>query len=593
MESFLKLMKTLGVVRLSIMAGVIVGVGMFLFYLTGRMTSPEMALLYGDLDVGDAGRIVAKLEDRGVDVQIGGGGTQVYVPIDMVARLRMDMAEAGLPNGGSSVGYEVFDKSESLGSTFFIQNINHIRALEGELSRTIRTISRVASARVHLVLPKREVFQRKAQEPSASIVIRMQGSARLDSSRVQAIQHLVASAVPALTPHQVSIVDDRGNLLSRKDHDSMTAHMREADEMQQNFQVRLVRSIESMVEQVVGPGKVRAEVSVDLDFDRLSESREIFDPNGQVARSSQTITEKSTSQEGSSSGGAATVANEIPGVQSGADAGNSNSGNRSEETINYEVSKTIRQFVKESGSIKKLSVAVLVDGVYVKNADGTRGAYEERPLEQLQQIQKLVETSLGVDPERGDRIEIINMQFAPPQPLNEIADVNTLMGFERHQVVRIIEVAILGLVALMTMLMVVKPLINRFFRALELKTPAAEVLNAEGGKPLLSQDSGLQQQAGQTNSKTERKSSGLNTPGVSVQVAENEQEFVQTGGARVEIQNIKGNQGSAHPLDQMIQVKQIQGEVRASSLSRISDIIEDNLTETVSIIREWLTEERA
>ena len=210
---FITFLQRLGLLRMAITAGLLLSLGWFMMFFAGHLSQPDMALLYGDLDVGEAGRIVTRLEEQNIPMQIKAGGTQILVPIDQVARIRMDMAEAGLPNGGS-VGYEIFDKSDVFGTSFFVQNVNQVRALEGELSRTIRTLNMIASARVHLVLPKRELFNNDQQQPTASIVLRMQAAGRIDDARVRAIQHLVAAAVPNLTPERVSVVDDRGNLLS-------------------------------------------------------------------------------------------------------------------------------------------------------------------------------------------------------------------------------------------------------------------------------------------------------------------------------------------------------------------------------------------
>ena len=167
---FLTFIQRLGLVRVAITAGVILSLGWGMMFFADRVSTPDMSLLYGDLDVGEAGRIVSRLEEQNIPHQIRGNGTQILVPSDKVARVRMDMAEAGLPNGGS-VGYEIFDKSDVFGTSFFVQNVNQVRALEGELARTIRTINGVASARVHLVLPKRELYNNDQQVPTASMVL--------------------------------------------------------------------------------------------------------------------------------------------------------------------------------------------------------------------------------------------------------------------------------------------------------------------------------------------------------------------------------------------------------------------------------------
>src|SRR5690606_23559620 len=192
------------------LGGVALASLVFFAYLASRLDSPDMALLYADLDTKDSSQIVAKLDTLAVPYELRANGTQILVPADRALRLRMSLAEEGLPSGGS-VGYEIFDKSEGLGASNFVQNINLLRALEGELARTIGSMAQIRSARVHLVLPKRELFSRDQLQPSASIAVSTSGPGQLSKTEVAAIQHLVAAAVPGLKPQRISIVDDQGN----------------------------------------------------------------------------------------------------------------------------------------------------------------------------------------------------------------------------------------------------------------------------------------------------------------------------------------------------------------------------------------------
>src|SRR5690606_37108029 len=258
LHSLLETLKGLGPARLGTMAAVAAGIIAFFIYLTSRLASPEMALLYGELSTQDSGQIISRLEQMNVPYRIGEDGSQIYVPADQVGRSRMVMAEEGLPSG-ASIGYEIFDRSEGLGTTNFVQNINHVRALEGELARTIRSIGSVKQARVHLVLPRRELFSRERQEPSASIIL-MVGSGGLDRQQVTSIQHLVAAAVPGLKPAMVSIVDDKGNLLARGTEDgTLSPTASRAEEQRIAHETRLVRTIEELLGRSLGPGNVRAQ----------------------------------------------------------------------------------------------------------------------------------------------------------------------------------------------------------------------------------------------------------------------------------------------------------------------------------------------
>ena len=281
MGSFVETLKSLGLVKLGIIASVLIGMASGLYYVGQKYSDPDMALMYAELDMADASKIVSRIEGLGIPVELRGAGTQIYVPADKVARLRMDMAEAGLPRGGS-VGYEIFDKSEALGTTGFVQDINHLRALEGELARSISSLSQVESARVHLVLPRRELFARERQEPSASIILKIMGPGRLNQAKVQSIQHLAASAVPDLTPERVSVIDDHGNLLARGNGTAEGVQASNLDEAKIAYENRLSQTILNLVEKYVGFGKVRAEVSAELDFNRLTENTEKYDPITQL-----------------------------------------------------------------------------------------------------------------------------------------------------------------------------------------------------------------------------------------------------------------------------------------------------------------------
>src|SRR5689334_5618176 len=258
-------------------------VGVFGFLIL-RVTAPQMTPLFTDLTVEDSTAIVKDLERQAVAYELKNDGAIIMVARDHVARVRMRLAEGGLPKGGG-IGYEIFDKSDALGATSFVQNINHLRAMEGELARTIRSIDRVQGARVHLVLPERPLFSREKVEPSASIVLKVRGA--LESQQVRAIRHLVASAVNGLKPERVSIIDEGGRLLADGAASDVDAGGN-VDERQSSFERRLRDQIESIVTSVVGPGRARVQLSSEFDFNRITQTSDRFDPEGRVVRSSQT-----------------------------------------------------------------------------------------------------------------------------------------------------------------------------------------------------------------------------------------------------------------------------------------------------------------
>ncbi|MFB0991962.1 MAG: flagellar basal-body MS-ring/collar protein FliF, partial [Rhodospirillales bacterium] len=291
METIGQALKNIGPGRIAIVGGVFLGLIIFFIIFVTRFTSPSMEVLYSDLDTADSTRITAQLQTMGAKYQLKQGGKEILISAKDVTRVRLELAEQGM--GGSVLGYELFDRSEAIGTTNFMQNVNYIRALEGELSRTIESLNSVKGARIHLVMPKRELFSRKKQEPSASVFLRMRGATRLSSEQISAVQHLVAAAVPSLTPKHISVIDNKGKLLAGgfEDNDGMGAVSSKIDEKNRILENRLAKTLEELIEKSVGFGHVRAEVHAEMDFDRISTNEERYDPEGQVVRSTQSIEE--------------------------------------------------------------------------------------------------------------------------------------------------------------------------------------------------------------------------------------------------------------------------------------------------------------
>jgi len=293
-QGLLEFLRTLGAPRIAAMGAVTIALIGFFAFLILRVTAPQMTPLFTDLSFEDSAAIVKELDRQAVPYELRNDGNIVMVPKDRVARLRMTLAEGGLPKGGG-VGYEIFDKSDALGTTSFVQNINNLRALEGELARTIRSLDRVQAARVHLVMPERPLFSREKVEPSASIVLKVRGT--LEAQQVRAIRHLVASAVNGLKPQRVSIVDESGRLLADGAGDDGNGEVN-ADERRAAFEKRLREQVEAIVTSAVGPGRARVELTADFDFNRVTQTSDKYDPEGRVVRSSQTREETSATSEG-------------------------------------------------------------------------------------------------------------------------------------------------------------------------------------------------------------------------------------------------------------------------------------------------------
>lgn len=547
MTPVLETLRSLGPVRLSALAGVTVGLIAFFIFLTTRLSSPGMALLYGDLEIGDSSQIVSQLEALNVPYALRGDGRQIMVPSDQVLRLRMVMAEEGLPSGGS-VGYEIFDDSSTLGSTNFVQSVNYARAMEGELARTIRSLNSVASARVHLVMPKRQLFSRQQQEPSASIVLKIRGAGRLPSSQVASIQHLVAAAVPKLTPARVSIVDDKGNLLARGNDagDSMMDGGMSSNEMRTDYETRLAGKVKEMLERVIGYGKVRTNLTVDMDFDQIITKSETFDPDGQVIRSINSVEETETESQSDGDEPVSVAGNLPDAVGLGGGGGSNSQRANTSEVINYEISKKVVNHVRRPGTVKRLSIAVLVDGEYEPGVGDAPPVYKPRTPEEMDKFGKLVRSAIGFDSERGDTVEIINMRFAAPETAT-VEGMSMPFGLEKQDLIRLAEVLVLAIVGILVVLLVVRPLIDRTFAAPQQRKPQTA---APSTPPMLTDQSG-------------------ETPAPALAAA------------------IAQAEGPSE-IDQLIDIGRVEGQVRASSLKKLGNIVESHPEEAVAILRNWM-----
>jgi flagellar M-ring protein FliF len=474
-DGLLAFFNRLGLARVAAMAVIAVLMLGFFAFLIMRASAPSLAPLYSGLSLEDSSAIVSELQSQNVAYELRGDGDTILVPRDQITSIRMSLAQEGLPTRGQ-VGYEIFDQQSTLGATSFVQNINNVRALEGELARTISSLARIKSARVHLVLPERELFRRERTDPSASIVLSVRG--QLATGEIRAIQHLVASAIEGLTPMRVSIVDDQGNLLasgSGDDEQSLLAG--QAAERTLGFENRMRTRVEDMLANVVGAGRARVEVSAEIDYNRSTTTQETFDPESQVVRSSQV---RETENLTAGANGQVTVANELPGAsQNNGASGATEQGTSSEEVTNYEISKTTQTAVTEAGAIKRLSVAVVVDGIYTTDQNGVP-VYAPRSADEIAQILTLVRSAVGYAEARGDSVEVVNMQFAE-RP--ELAAPGTdaaagLLDFTRDDLMNGAEMAVTLLIALALVFFVMRPLLRKVL------TPETQALALPSGAEL-------------------------------------------------------------------------------------------------------------
>jgi flagellar M-ring protein FliF len=457
-DNLTQLINRIGLPRLAAMATVAVLMLGFFAFLIMRAQTPSFAPLYTGLSLEDSSAILTELQTLNIPYELQGDGDTILIPRDQITTTRMSLAGSGLPQRGQ-VGYEIFDEQSTLGATSFVQNLNNVRALEGELARTISSLARIKSARVHLVLPERELFRRETKEPSASIVLSVRGE--LGAGEIRAIQHLVASAIEGLTPTRVSIVDDQGNLLASGTGDDAEGAMSgEAAERTLGFENRLRTRVEDMLANIVGAGRARVEVSAEIDFNRSTTTQETFDPESQVVRSSQV---RETENITAGANGQVTVANELPGAsQNTGAAGATDQGTSSEEVTNYEISKTTQTAVTEAGSIKRLSVAVVVDGAYADDGAGNQ-TYTPRSADEIAQILTLVRSAVGYSETRGDSVEVVNMQFAerPELSVPGTDGAGGLLDFTRDDLMNGAEMAVTLLIALALVFFVMRPLLKK------------------------------------------------------------------------------------------------------------------------------------
>ena len=548
MNQILAALQRFGIGRLAAILGIGAGVAAALFALTMGLGQPK-ALLYSNLDLKEAGAITQQLDQAGVKYEVKGDGSTIMVQRDQVASTRLMLSSKGMPTA-ASVGYEIFDSQSAMGQTDFVQQLNRQRALEGELGRTINGLDGITAARVHLVLPKRQLFEEEADQPSAAVSLGV-GGREPTAEQVRAIQNLVSSAVPNLKPDRVTVVDQHAKTLSGGD----TGMAAEADGRKTEVEQRIAKQVKSMVEGIVGTGKARVNVTADVDLAHITTQKKSFDPDGQVVRSETTTDENS--KEGSTSGnGQASAAANIPNSNGpGGSNDSSNATGKQESTTNYEITETTTTQVTEPGQVKKIAVAVAVDGVTgPAGKTGKPGAYSPRSAAEMAQIEQLVRTAVGYDQARGDQVTVVNVKFPTAEDSGGVTAASPLMGFDKNDIMRAAELGVMGIVAILMMLFIVRPLLKG-------------AMSGAGGGPMTM----------------------LGGPQVT-------QLTMSADGQPMQIA-IDPNTGQQMALpapgseiEQKIDIARIEGQVKASSVKRVAEFVDKHPEESVSIIRSWLHE---
>jgi flagellar M-ring protein FliF len=387
-------------------AAVAAGVALVLWSQGGNYTP-----LYSGLGDRDLGEITAQLDGSGVPYKVDAGGA-VLVPSDRKYEVRMQLASAGLPRG-TGVGIDEMQDRSTFGQTPFMENALYVRAVETELARTIGSMQPVESARVHLALPPQSVFLRQKREPSASVMLKLFPGRRLDPGQVQSVVHLVASSVPELLPTRVTVVDQTGSLLTSSQETDSTASMTNSQfEYRKQLEQDYAQRIENLISSIVGPDRVRASVSAELDFTVTEQTRESFDPNVQVVRSEQTSEDSRRGEgvqgvPGALSNQPPEIAGAVAGAAATATATDPQSVSRS-ATRNFELDKTVSHTRQATGIIQRLSIGVLIDN---KPPATGRGAAQPLAAPEIASLTELVKQAVGFDEMRGDTISVLNSAF--------------------------------------------------------------------------------------------------------------------------------------------------------------------------------------
>lgn len=523
MNGLRTLIAQLGTRKLMMMGGVALALLVGIAALALHGSSPRMGYLYSDLDPSAAQAISEKLKAQNVPFQLSPDGTAILAPADRLPELRMGMASEKL---GGKIGYEVLDAEEPFGVSSSRAKMNETRAIEGELAKSIESLESVEKARVHIVMPDREMFSSEARKATAAVTLKTRG--RLPGEAVQSIRYLVSSSVPELSPTSVSIVDQQGTLLARagEEGDALSSEM---EERQAQVEERLRTEIEQLVEPVVGAGKVHAQVAVQLDRDQTREEAEVFDPDKQVIQHQVSVDSKDQNSQNKASADGASVSTQLPdsnGINgSGRDSQQSAKDDTSEDTT-FQNSRTHTVSVRSPGRITRLTVAVMVDAA-------PKGL---SPVEN-QRLTRLIENAVGYDAERGDSVVVDSMAFAPTA--DEIAAKGGLpFGITTDQLIGLVKILLVAGGALIALRMALPRL-----RPADGASP--NTLIPVGG------------QAEDADGLLQLEDGGLDEDGMPL-------------------------------LDQEIALAQVDGRIRLSALKRIGDAITSSPAEAASVIRQWM-----
>ena len=547
MNALLDQFRAFGIGRLAAIFGLAAGVAAALVYFSGNVGAGSQSLLYSGLDPAAAASAAQLLDQANVEYEIREGGTAIYVPRDQVDEARVRVASGG-PLTGASVGYEIFDREDSFGQTSFVQNLNAKRALEGELARTIQSMAFVSAARVHLNLPERRLFARDQQAPTAAVTISTNG--QLNSEQVRVIRNIVASGAGIESNH-VSLADDRGRQLAGAGGEGSAVSIM-MDERQSGIEGQMRQNILDLVEGVVGAGAARVQVTAELNRQSITESSEIYDPDGAVVQSRDRRSETSIDQDGANSNRVSASEN-LPDGETGegsAMAGATSNREISNDVVSYAMSSTTRTQITEAGAIERLSVAVAVDGIIETQPDGTV-EWRERSQDEIDRIEALVRSAMGYvneDGGRQDSVTVTQMEFARADPLLG-TPATSGMSLTKSDFMRIAEIAVMFITALLVIFLVARPLLK-----------GASGTAIPTGLAL----------AGATGGGAAPRIDGAAPP--------------------MALPGASASDGAGPVADSGIDISKIDGQVKASSVKKVASIVESHPEESISILRTWLHE---
>gem|GEM_PF-30796 len=404
MQNMINNLMELGQKRLMILGAVAVGMVFALMFGLSAVTTPNYATLYKNLSPATATSVEATLANAGFDARMSEDGQSVMVPANHLARARMVLAETGIPIEGDP-GWELFDENSGLAMNTFMQRVNRLRAMEGELARSIQTLEGVQSARVHLVLPEREAFSRERPNPRASVIVRAVPGRTINRKQAAAVRNLVASSVAELDLGRVTVLSASGEVILAESSEGDGGSSLQSS--QSSIEERLAQEVRNMLTARVGAGNARVRVNVELTNSREVVIEQSYNPDQQVVRSTKSDNEERSGTEG---GGGVGVENNIPAaLQDTAGGGNNTSQSRTGESVQYEIGNTRREVVREAGEVKRISVAVLVNGIY--NVEDSEVIYQERDNAEIERLTELVKTAVGFDAARGDDVSVDSLRF--------------------------------------------------------------------------------------------------------------------------------------------------------------------------------------